>query len=397
MKIGVYGGTFNPVHNGHITAARAAVKALGLDKLLLLPANVPPHKQLPLGSASAQQRLEMAELAAGVVGKLAQADGIELQRTGKSYTSDSLRLLHRRYPEDELWLLMGSDMFLSLHHWHEPEVICALAHIGAFHRVDGRDEGFLQQKALLEQQFGAHVTLIDNEDIIPISSTQVREALAKGEGEKLLPTAVWGYVRRCHLYGTAADLTSLTVDELRPIAMSYLKPKRMPHVLGTEQEAVRLVERYGGDPQEARVAALLHDCTKKLEMPEQLALCREFGLTLDEVERQTLKLLHSRTGAEIAHRTFAVSDEVYTAIRWHTTGRANMTRLEKILYLADYIEPTREFEGVDALRKAVYEDLDRGLLLGLTMTIREMESEGRVVHHRTMDARNDLIKKGVTL
>ena len=96
MKIGIYGGTFNPVHNGHITAARAAVKTLGLDKLLLLPANVPPHKTLPHGSASPEQRLEMAELAAGAVGKLAQADGIELQRTGKSYTSDSLRLLRQQ-------------------------------------------------------------------------------------------------------------------------------------------------------------------------------------------------------------------------------------------------------------------------------------------------------------
>ena len=285
MKIGIYGGTFNPVHNGHITAARAAVKALGLDKLLLLPANVPPHKTLPEGSASPTQRLEMAELAAGAVGKLAQADGIELQRTGKSYTSDSLRLLRQQYPEDELWLLMGSDMFLSLHRWHEPEVICALAHIGAFHRMDGdADEGFAAQKQLLERQFGARVAIIDNEEIIPISSTQVREALARGEGEKLVPTAVWGYIRRCHLYGTALDLTRLTPDELRPIAMSYLKPKRMPHVLGTEQEAVRLTQRYGGDEQEARIAALLHDCTKKLDMAEQLALCAAYGLTLDDLE-----------------------------------------------------------------------------------------------------------------
>ena len=179
--------------------------------------------------------------------------------------------------------------------------------------------------------------------------------------------------------------------------MSYLKPKRMPHVLGTEQEAVRLTQRYGGDEQEARIAALLHDCTKKLDMAEQLALCAAYGLTLDDLERQALKLLHARTGAEIARRTFAVSDGVYSAIRWHTTGHANMTRLEKILYLADYIEPTRDFDGVDALRKVVYEDLDRGLLMGLTMTIEEMASEGRPVHHHTMDAKNYLIEKGVTL
>lgn len=106
---------------------------------------------------------------------------------------------------------------------------------------------------------------------------------------------MWGYIRREHLYGTHTDLTHLTPEELRPIALSYLKPKRMPHVLGTEQEAVRLAERYGADVTKARIAALLHDCTKKLDMDEQLALCRHYGIPLDELEQKALKLLHSKT------------------------------------------------------------------------------------------------------
>lgn len=91
------------------------------------------------------------------------------------------------------------------------------------------------------------------------------------------------------------DLTHLTPEELRPIALSYLKPKRMPHVLGTEQEAVRLAERYGADVTKARIAALLHDCTKKLDMDEQLALCKKYHIPLDELEQKALKLLHSKT------------------------------------------------------------------------------------------------------
>lgn len=398
MRIGIYGGTFNPIHNGHITAARAAADQLGLDKLLLMPANVPPHKVLPSGSASPAQRMEMAALAAGAVGKLAQADDTELHRTGKSYTSDTLRQLKAAYPDDELWLLMGSDMFLSLHTWHEPEVICALANIGAFHRVEGgEDDAFTAQKQRLETALGARVAVIDNPEVIDLSSTRVREALAHGDGREYVPTAVWGYILREQLYGTHTDLHHLTPDALRPIAMSYLKPKRMPHVLGTEAEAVRLAQRYGADETDARIAALLHDCTKKLDMDEQLALCAEYGLELDELEQKALKLLHSRTGAELARRTFAVNDAVYSAIRWHTTGHAHMTMLEKILYLADYIEPTRDFDGVEALRKTVYEDLDKGMLLGLTMTIQEMEELGNPVHHNTADARNYLIEKGVTL
>ncbi len=398
MKIGIYGGTFNPPHNGHITAAQAAIEQLGLEKLLLIPDKIPPHKVLPTGSADERQRCEMTVLASAKLGKLAEVTDMELKRQGKSYTSDTLRELRVKYPDDELYLLMGSDMFLSFETWHEPEVICQLAHLAAFSRLkDGEADIFAKQKRTLEQKYGAKVDIVVNKNVIELSSTDVRKALESGKGKDLTPNAVYGYIQREHLYGTHADLKHLTADELRPIALSYLKPKRMPHVLGTEQEAVKLARMYGVDETKARVAALLHDCTKKLEMDEQLMLCREYGIELDELEQKALKLLHSRTGAELARRVFGVDDEVYDAIRWHTTGRANMTKLEKILYLADYIEPSRDFDDVEPLRKVVYEDLDKGLLLGLQMTVDEMEAMGNPVHHNTLDARNYLMETGVTL
>ena len=396
----MFGGTFNPPHNGHVTMVRAAVAQLGLDKLLIVPDCVPPHKPLPSG-VTARQRYDMAALMAAPVGRMAEASDIELRRTGKSYTSDTLKILRQQYPDAELWLLMGSDMFLSLHMWHEPEVICELARIGAFCRVEEDIRTAMErQKDLLERQYQAHVALLNNPELIELSSTDVRAALAAGQGRDLVPDAVWGYVQREHLYGTTADLKHLTVDELRPIAMSYLKPKRMPHVLGTEEEAARLARRFGADETKARVAGLLHDCTKKLDMTEQLALCEKYGIQLDPLERKALKLLHAKTGAAIARHVYGVDDEVYQAILYHTTGRANMTLLEKILYLADYIEPSREFANdpdVVRLRETVYDDLDRGLLLGLTMTVQEMEDMGNPVHHDTLDARNDLIEKGVTI
>ena len=400
MRIGVFGGTFNPPHNGHVTLARAAVAQLALDQLLIVPACVPPHKPLP-DRVTPQQRYDMAALMAAPVGRCAQASDIELHRTGKSYTSDTLRALHRQYPQAELWLLMGSDMFLSLHTWHETEVICELAHIAAFSRVEENIRAaMVQQKQLLEQQYRAHVALLDNPQMIELSSTDVRAALAAGGGQELVPEAVWGYIRRQQLYGTHADLKHLSLDELRPIAMSYLKPKRMPHVLGTAEEAARLARRFGADETKARVAGLLHDCTKKLNMDEQLALCEEYGISLDPLEQKALKLLHAKTGAAIARHVYGVDDQVYQAILYHTTGRAGMSLLEKILYLADYIEPSRAFANdpdVVRLRQTVYEDLDRGMLLGLTMTVEEMTAMGNPVHHDTLDARNDLIEKGVTI
>ena len=400
MRIGIFGGTFNPPHNGHVTLARAAAEQLALDRLLIMPACVPPHKPLP-DRVTPQQRYAMAALMAAPVGRCAQASDIELHRTGKSYTSDTLQTLHEQYPDTELWLLMGSDMFLSLHTWHEPEVICALAHIAAFSRVEEDIRAAMErQKQTLEQQYRAEVALLNNPQLIELSSTDVRAALAAGRGSELVPEAVWGYIRREHLYGTQADLKHLTVEELRPIAMSYLKPKRMPHVLGTAEEAARLARRYGADETQARVAGLLHDCTKKLDMAEQLALCGQYGIVLDPLEQKALKLLHAKTGAAIARHVYGVDDAVYQAILYHTTGRAGMSLLEKILYLADYIEPSREFANdpdVVRLRETVYEDLDRGLLLGLTMTIDEMVGMGNPVHHDTLDARDDLIEKGVTI
>ena len=392
MKIGVYGGTFNPPHLGHLTAARAVFELLGLDLLLLIPAGLPPHKELPAGSPTPEQRLEMTRLAGEQLGlgdKVRTLD-IELERGGRSFTSDTLAQLKAQYPDSELWLLMGTDMFLTLQAWHEPEKILSLAGIAAFGRTEeDTEELFSTQREYLYKTYPqARIFTLTIPGVIDVSSTELREKLAKGEGGNLLAPAVYGYILREGLYNTNADLKHLPLSQLRPVALSYLKHRRIPHVLGTEQEAIRLAERYGADVEKARVAALLHDCTKKLDMPTQLALCGQYGIALDELEQKALKLLHSKTGAAIARDVFGVDDEVYSAIWYHTTGHADMTTLEKIIYLADYIEPSRDFPGVDTLRKVCYEDLDKGLLLGLEMTIEEMTAMGNPVHRATVEARD---------
>ena len=394
MKIGVYGGTFNPPHLGHITAARAVFDLLQLDRLLLIPAGLPPHKEMPAGSPTPQQRLEMTRLAGEQTGLGSKVEilDMELARTGKSYTSDTLAALKQIYPDDELWLLMGTDMFLTLQAWHAPEEILRLAGIAAFGRTEeDSEELFSVQREYLTKTYpGCRIFTLTIPGVVDVSSTEIRAALAKGAGAELLAPAVYGYILRHGLYGTGADLKKLPLEQLRPVALSYLKHKRIPHVLGTEQEAVRLAERYGADVEKARVAALLHDCTKRLSMEEQLALCHAYGIKLDELEQNALKLLHSKTGAAIARDVFDVDDEIYHAIWYHTTGHAGMTLLEKIIYLADYIEPTRDFPGVDALREACYEDLNKGLLMGLEMTIEEMTNMGNPVHHATIAARDAL-------
>ena len=394
MKIGVYGGTFNPPHLGHVTAARAVFELLKLDLLLLVPDGQPPHKMLPPGSPSPEQRLEMTRLAGEQLGlgERVRTLDLELKREGRSYTAETLRQLHQQYPEDELWLLMGTDMFLTLQAWREPGEILSLAGIAAFGRTEEDTEELfsVQRDYLYRTYLQARIFTLTIPGVVDVSSTELRTMLARGEGGNLLPPAVYGYILREGLYDTRADLKHLPLRTLRPVALSYLKHKRIPHVLGTEQEAIRLAERYGADVEKARVAALLHDCTKRLDMEEQLALCRQYGIRLDVLEQQALKLLHAKTGAAIARDVFGVDDEIYRAIWWHTTGHAGMTLLEKIMYLADYIEPSRDFPGVDKLRAVCYKDLDEGLLMGLEMTIEEMTSMGNPVHHATIEARDAL-------
>ena len=394
MKIGVYGGTFNPPHLGHVTAARAVFELLKLDLLLLVPDGQPPHKMLPPGSPTPEQRLEMTRLAGEQLGlgERVRSLDLELKREGRSYTAETLRQLHQQYPEDELWLLMGTDMFLTLQAWREPGEILSLAGIAAFGRTEEDTEELfsVQRDYLYRTYLQARIFTLTIPGVVDVSSTELRTMLARGEGGNLLPPAVYGYILREGLYDTRADLKHLPLRTLRPVALSYLKHKRIPHVLGTEQEAIRLAERYGADVEKARVAALLHDCTKRLDMEEQLALCRQYGIRLDALEQQALKLLHAKTGAAIARDVFGVDDEIYRAIWWHTTGHAGMTLLEKIMYLADYIEPSRDFPGVDKLRAVCYKDLDEGLLMGLEMTIEEMTSMGNPVHHATIEARDAL-------
>ena len=399
MKIGVYGGTFNPPHLGHLTAARRAVEVLGLDKLLLIPAAIPPHKVLPECTPPPEHRLAMVEKMADAMGmsKVVEVSSLELEREGKSFTSDTLAELHRQYPDSELWLLMGTDMFLTLHRWHEPQDILDLAGVCAFGRTEQDGEAlFAPQREYLAREFGARVVTITLPDLVDISSTRLRELLARGEGSEYLLPAVYGYILTNQLYGVRADLKHLTLPQLRACSYSMIRQKRVPHVMGVEEEAVRLAQRWGIDPEPARHAAILHDCTKYLELPEQLQLCRQYGVELDELEQVAVKLLHSKTGACIARAVFGEPDEVYEAIFWHTTAKEDMTTLEKVIYLADYIEPNRDFDGVERLRELAYRNLDSALLLGVETTIQEMEERQLPIHRNTILAREWLLDQGVT-
>ena len=386
-RIGIYGGTFNPPHIGHIQAAKQAVSTLGLTKLLMIPAYAPPHKAvLPANSPTAKQRLEMLRIAAAGCPQI-EASDLELEREGISYTWETLETVKRLYPGAELVLLMGTDMFLTFDTWKNPERILGEVTLGVFYRGDkGEKTAALKQKENLEAR-GAKVVLVHN-DVIVISSTQMRRLLAFRCAGEFLPAGVLDYIRENYLYDTRANWKNLPMDKLEQVVVSLLNPNRVRHVLGCRDTAVALAERWGANVTDAARAGILHDITKAIDGPLQLTLCDAYGKLLDDFSKRYPRTLHALTGSLVAQRIFGENPEVVSAIASHTTGKADMTLLEKIIYVADYMEPNRDFPGVDELRSCVYEDLDQGLLMGLQMTIDEMTEMGNPVHHATIEARD---------
>ena len=201
------------------------------------------------------------------------------------------------------------------------------------------------------------------------------------------------------------ELTDEMLSVLRERVRDYLKPKRYLHTLAVEEEAARLGELFLPDRINAlRAAALLHDITKRDDLEKQLQYCSEFGIIYDVLEKSSPKLFHAKTAAELARRDFAefVDDEIISGIRWHTTGREQMTAFESIVYLADYIEKTRTFPDCVELRRYfwggiaepgadVAEHFKKTMVLSFDMTIRNLIEENAPIDRDTVAARNRFI------
>ena len=383
-RIGIYGGTFNPPHIGHIQAAKYAVEALALDALILIPDRIAPHKVIPSGSPTPEQRLEMITVAAAGEPRFRVSD-LELKREGPSYSYLTVLQLKEQYPDAELVLLMGTDMFLSFHTWMKPEVILENAALGVFYRGEkGETAAIEERKAEMEAQ-GHTVYLVKNE-VVNISSTQMRRLLAFRCAGEFLPEGVLDYIRENRLYDTRTDWKNLPMEQLEQIVISLLNPNRVAHVLGCRDTAVELARRWGADETDAARAGILHDITKAIDGPLQLTLCEAYGKILSDFSRRYPKTLHALTGSLVAKRIFGENEAVVSAIEHHTTGKADMSLLEKIIYVADYMEPNRDFPGVEKLRELAFTDMDAALKLGLEITLEHLKRQGAEVSPESRDA-----------
>ena len=379
MKLAIYGGSFNPPHLGHLEAAKTVCAELAPDKLLIIPDNIPPHKAMDPGSPTAEERLALCRIAFRSIPG-AEISDMEIRRRGKSYTAHTVRELREGYPDDELFLVVGSDMLLSFEEWYEFEYLLSECTLAVVSREEDDLDALRAHKALLSEKYAARVHILRHAPL-PMNSSEIRVWLRLRLGSDLLDNAVYAEIIRRRYYEAMPELCWL-----REAVKPYLSPRRVAHVAGCESEAVLLAMRYGEDAEAAAEAGILHDITKKMSYDEQLILCDKYGIILDKDQLANEKLLHAITGAAFARDVFGVSDAVYDAIRWHTTGKPDMTLLEKIIYMADYVEPTRDFPGVEKLRALAHEDIDAAMALGLEMSLADIRSGGVAPHKDTVEA-----------
>ncbi len=370
MKIGIYGGSFDPPHIEHINIAKNAIKELSLDKLIVVPARLPPHKpnSILLDGSRRKEMLEIAFSAEILDGK-AEVSDYELSSQEKSYTYLTIERFKSVYKDAELFFLVGTDMLLDFPTWKNPLSILENAKLFVTPR-EGED--LEKAKAFFNQSFvGFNDSLVFARYLgKKISSTDVRHRLLLGlsvEG-KICPDII-KYIDDFKLY--QGDQKAAFVRKSLPIS-------RLTHTLGVMNLAKAYAKRLKIDENKAVLAAMLHDVAKYLD-PKNYE-----GFTMPQGVPKSV--VHQFLGAYIAETVLGVKDDdVINAIKYHTTGRKNMSTLEKIVFTADLLEEGRTYDEAPLLRKAVDDDFFEGFKLCLIRLQRFLSSTGDEEYYLTKE------------
>ena len=386
VRLGIMGGTFDPIHIGHLAIADEVRAEIGLDAVLFIPNYVPVFKR-DQKITEGRHRLEMCRLAMGG-NPVFDVSSIEIDRGGDTYTIDTLRQLRAHYPDNvELYLIAGSDSAATIGKWKSSEEIAKLVHIAVAERP-GNPFDDERRKALLDcAPFDINVVQVTK---LAISSSDVRARLfANRPVRYLLVESVWTYIHENALYGTRPGsleegrlaiealcrkepsdpendrecddapndaLTDEFFEARRSELADRVGKKRYKHVMGVVEAADTLAHRYGVDVRKARLAGLLHDWDKAMDDDEARARVKELGLenSLDPfVVEHMPRVLHAHTAAAALRRDFPqIPEDVLQAIDRHTVGAEDMEPLDMVVYIADALEPGRKFGRIDELRAA---------------------------------------------
>lgn len=399
MKIGLFGGTFNPPHLGHTCLAKDFYIESEIDLLIIMPSFVPPHKDC---TVDASLRYEMTRIAFSELdsyGVNYTVSDYEIRKGGISYTVETVEYLLNEYRQETLSLCVGSDMFLSIETWKDFEKLLKMCTLYTKERKIGEYDKLCAHGKMLEEKYGAKVHIIKDE-ALEASSTHIRET--DTDGNPLLFPEVEEFIIQKGLYTNGSSEYN-DLQKVRKVVSSLLSEKRYLHTLSVEKEALSIAKSVFsvlGIPEERKkdlqLAAILHDVTKEKSTSEQLELCKKHKI---EIKHPVcFPVLHGKTGAHLARELFGINDTVFSAIFNHTTGRENMNVFEKIIFLADYIEPTRKANSCINVRKFFYSTLeklgkenapdilDEAVKLALYETLNYLAVSGNVIDQETVKA-----------
>ncbi len=375
MRIGIFGGSFDPVHKEHIALAREAVRSLCLDKLIIVPAAAPPHKPGKRLSPD-EDRLQMCRIAFAQVANT-EVSGYETERGGTSYTYLTCRHFKELYPQAKLFWLVGTDMLRDFPTWKNTQDILQNVTLAVCARAE--QSGWLQrEQTAFFSRFGKQFAVVDYHGA-DVSSTHIRVLAAAGEDvASYVGEEVQNYIKQRGMYAMNGAKAALELQ----------KPTRKAHTLRVAETAAKKAVEMRLDESKAIQAALFHDVAKNLQLGSPLLQ----GFDFDKIVGVPLPVQHQFTGAYVAEAAFGVTDnEVLNAIRFHTSGKADMTELEKLIFLADMVEAGRDFSGVERLRALFWQKkgagaLDECLLEALAQTVEHVRQKGETVYPLTLQA-----------
>ena len=375
MRIGIFGGSFDPVHKEHVHFVRAAIDCLHLDKVFVMPAHTPPHKPYRILSSDAD-RLNMCRLAFSSLPQVEISD-YEITQGGTSYTYLTCKHFRTLYPDAEIFFLVGTDMLRNFPYWKNPQSIVEDVTIAVCGRND-EDGWWEEEQRLFQEKFGKSFARVDynGEDI---SSTKIR--VLAGAGMRLtdfLDEKTAAYIQEKGLYKI----------ENADKALALEKPERQAHSIRVANLAAARALKLKMSERQAIAAALFHDCGKNLtpDSPylEGFVEPKEWG----DIPKT---VWHQFAGAYVAEKCFGVQDEdVLNAVRYHTSARPNMSELEKLIFLADMLEEERHYDGVDILRELFWREdgLDACLERALYETLLFLQTKQADIYPLTQNAYN---------
>lgn len=386
MRIGIFGGTFNPVHNGHKNLALEMKDRAKLDKIIIMPTYTPPHKE-GKDLASGEHRIKMCQMM--FTEDFFFVSDLEIKRQGKSYTYETLFELKKIYPDDELFLIIGSDMLLSFDKWYRYEEILSMVTLCVATRLDTVTFETLSDyaKNVLNLDSAKEQIIIADIEPYECSSTDVREQISLGlDASFMTSREIFDYARINLLYESP-------YMEYKRILRGYLDDHRFLHSLNVAESAMMLALEYGEDKDRAYFAGLVHDIMKNTSPEKQLQIMENSGIILSQVEKNNRAVWHAMAGAAFLKCELGIDDEeILSSVRYHTTGKAGMSTFEKIIYVADYISAERNYPDVDTMRYlAIGKNLDAACLYSLQYTLKSLSERKSVIHEDSLNFYNELV------